>query len=117
MRQPLARVIDSAAHLGSVTDELNSGTDPVALAHRVAADPAELPRALAQLLEADFVSDRIRLDAHVRLSAGASSTTLRIPTPWTAPVLLSRPGRPFSPAECVRAHRLADIARTYALAG
>ena len=80
-------------------------------------DPAELPHALAKLLDASLVNDRKRIDTEAGTAVGEGATTLRIPTPWTAPVLLSRPGRPFTAAECVRAHRLADIAMGHALAG
>lgn len=82
------------------------------LAGRVAANPAELPQAVATLLDAVLVTDRERINTHSSPAIGADMTTLRIPSPWTAPLLFDRPGRPFTPAESARAHRLAMIAET-----
>lgn len=93
------------------------GGECFGLADRVAADPAELPRLVAMLLDATLVVDCKWISATSGSTAGGGTTTLQIPTPWTAPVLLSRPGRPFTPAEYVRAHRLADLARGFAIAG
>ena len=87
------------------------------LAGRVAANPAELPQAVATLLDALLVTDRSRLTTHVSPAIGADVTTLRIPSPWTAPLLFDRPGRPFTPAESARAHRLAMIAEMAFAAG
>jgi predicted amino acid-binding ACT domain protein len=83
------------------------------LAGRVAANPVELPQAVATLLEAAVVSDRQRLEGRSS-HTGPGTETLRIPSPWTAPLLFDRPGRPFSPAESARAHRLAVIAEAAA---
>jgi len=80
------------------------------LAGRVAANPEALPQAVATLLDARLVTDRARLSVHPPSADGAAVTTLRIPSPWTAPLLFSRPGRPFTPAESARAHGLAAIA-------
>ena len=87
------------------------------LAGRVAADPAALPQAVAPLLDAVLVTDRERLTTHSSANGGMHPTTLRIPSPWTAPLLFDRPGRPFTPAESARAHRLAMIAETSFAAG
>lgn len=82
-----------------------------------AADPAGLPRTLAKLFDAAVVNHRKRIHTTSGSATGPGSTTLLIPTPWTAPVLLSRPGRPFTPTECALARRLADIAGGHAIAG
>lgn len=82
------------------------------LAGRVAANPADLPQAVAALLDAVLVTDRERIDSHSSPAVGVDLTTLRIPSPWTAPLMFDRPGRPFTPAESARAHRLAMIAET-----
>lgn len=80
------------------------------LAGRVAGNPAELPQAVATLLDAVLVTDRKRIEANSSPATNAHTTTLRLPSPWTAPLLFNRPGRPFTPAESARAHRLAIIA-------
>jgi len=87
------------------------------LAGRVAANPADVAQAVATLLDAVPVTDRERLNSHSSPAVGADVTTLRIPSPWTAPLLFDRPGRPFTPAESARAHRLAMIAETAFVAG
>jgi hypothetical protein len=86
------------------------------LAGRVAANPAELAQAVATLLDAVLVTDRERINTHSSPATGAGVTTLRIPSPWTAPLLFDRPGRPFTPAESARAHRLAVIAEMASIA-
>jgi hypothetical protein len=83
------------------------------LAGRVVANPVELPQAVATLLDAAVVSDRQRLEGRSS-PTGPGTETLRIPSPWTAPLVFDRPGRPFSPAESARAHRLAVIAEAAA---
>ena len=83
------------------------------LAGRVAANPAELPQAVATLLDAVLVTDRRRIEANSSPATDARMTTLRLPSPWTAPLLFDRPGRPFTPAESARAHRLATIAEQH----
>lgn len=96
---------------------VDAETRALDLAGRVAANPAELAQAVATLLDAVPVTDRSRLTALVCPAVGADMTTLRIPSPWTAPLLFDRPGRPFTPAESAGAHRLAMIAEmTYAAA-
>jgi hypothetical protein len=44
-------------------------------------------------------------------------TVLKIPTAWDVPLLISRPGEPFTPAESARANRLAELAETVLLTG
>jgi len=82
------------------------------LAGRVAGNPAELPLAVATLLDAVLVTDRERICTDSSPARDAGMTTLRIPSP-TAPLLFDRPGRPFTPAESARAHRLAVIAEKH----
>ncbi len=45
---------------------------------------------------------------------GPSPDILKIPTAWHGPLVFSRPGEPFSPAESARAHRLAELAEILA---
>lgn len=78
------------------------------LAHAVVADPATLPAALAALLDAEIATDTKRIDLPPRHDPGHS---LRIPSPWNAPLILQRPGRPFTPTEAARARRLARCCR------
>ena len=71
-----------------------------------AGTPAELPYAAAELLSAQRVSpDRVVPDAW-----HAARTVLKVPTPWDTPLVLIRPGVPFTPAEEARAARLAELA-------
>jgi len=80
------------------------------LAGRVAGNPAELPQAVATLLDAVQVTEGERNHTNSSPPTDAAMTTLRIQSPWTTPLLFDRPGRPFTPAESARAHRLALIA-------
>ena len=73
---------------------------------RVAAAPAELPLAVAELLHAQIVPPS------GGWSASDDGTRLKIPTAWQGPITFSRPGEPFTPAESARAHRLAELAET-----
>lgn len=81
-------------------------TRALSLAARVAAAPAELPFAAAELLGAQ----RVPADRVVPPEWHEAGTTLAVPTPWDAPLVLSRPGVPFTPAEIARAARLAELA-------
>ena len=78
-------------------------TGALSLAARIAANPDELPLAVAELL-------------HARIEAGPETdgSVLRIPTAWHGPITFSRPGEPFTPAESARAHRLAELAEILA---
>ncbi len=92
-------------------------TGALSLAVRVAADPAELDLAVAELLRARIVPAREA--AHEKCSSGPTplaepGTVLRIPTAWHGPVTFFRPGEPFTPAESARAHRLAELAELLA---
>jgi len=104
--------VDTTSALALVDVE----TRALDLAGRVADNPAHLPQAVATLLDATLVTDRVRTDRKSIGAIGAGTATLRIPSPWTAPLLFDRPGRPFTPAESARAHRLAIIAETAAAA-
>lgn len=81
-------------------------TRALSLAARVAAAPAELPFAAAELLAAQ----RVPVDRAVPDAWHAAGTVLKVPTPWDAPLVLIRPGVPFTPAEEARAARLAELA-------
>lgn len=81
-------------------------TRALSLAARVAEAPAELPYAAAELLGAQRVAaEKVLPDAW-----HAARTVLKVPTPWDAPLVLIRPGVPFTPAEEARAARLAELA-------
>jgi hypothetical protein len=78
-------------------------TNALSLSARLVADPSELPHAVAELLGARLVTDR--------LAAGDSSPhLLKIPSPWSGLFAFTRAGEPFTPAESARAHRLAQVA-------
>ena len=98
-------------------------TKALSLASRIAANPAELPLAVAELLRANVVSTsdpaantRPAGAANGRTASGSqvAGTALKIPTAWHGPLLFSRPGEPFTPAESARAHRLAELAEILA---
>lgn len=81
-------------------------TRALALAARVAESPTELPYAAAELLAAQ----RVPADRVVPDEWHAARTVLKVPTPWDEPLVLIRPGVPFTPAEEARAARLAELA-------
>ncbi|MCA4133475.1 amino acid-binding protein [Arthrobacter sp. M4] len=108
-------------------------TKALSLAARVAANPDELPLAVAELLGANIVAQDTEGSTHhpglpsdsQPRTAGAFSTPpppaavdpsalLKIPTAWHGPLVFSRPGEPFTPAESARAHRLAELAEILA---
>ena len=95
-------------------------TGALSLAARIAANPAELPLAVAELLRAriDARPDTATGTATPAVKAGtvpaADGTVLRIPTAWHGPITFVRPGEPFTPAESARAHRLAELAEIIA---
>ncbi len=80
-------------------------TGALSLAARIAANPEELPLAVAELLRA-----RIEPAGPVPVDG----SVLRIPTAWHGPITFSRAGEPFTPAESARAHRLAELAEILA---
>jgi hypothetical protein len=91
-------------------------TKALSLAARIAATPAELPLAVAELLSARILdpgseSARVQQNGAQTNDAG---TLLRIPTAWHGPITFFRPGEPFTPAESARAHRLAELAEILA---
>ena len=84
-------------------------TKALTLAARVAVNPEELPLAVAEMLDAQVVTDLGQTQG--RSYRGAENgTTLRIPSPWTGLFVFSRPDEPFTPAESARANRLSQIA-------
>lgn len=88
-------------------------TGALSLAARIAANPAELPLAVAELLHARIEPAPDAGAASPQGTAGGG-TVLRIPTAWHGPITFSRPGEPFTPAESARAHRLAELAEILA---
>jgi hypothetical protein len=98
-------------------------TKALSLASRIAANPAELPLAVAELLRANVVgtddpgaTSPPTEAATGRAASGSqvAGTALKIPTAWHGPLVFSRPGEPFTPAESARAHRLAELAEILA---
>ncbi|MDR6686448.1 hypothetical protein J2Y41_002009 [Arthrobacter sp. 1088] len=90
-------------------------TKALSLATRIAGNPKELPHAVAELLSAKVVPNDPENPA-AEASAGVERSTdiLKIPTAWHGPLVFSRPGEPFTPAESARAHRLAELAEILA---
>lgn len=89
-------------------------TRALALALRVAEDPAELQLAVAELLDAEPVMNPAHATGDGTGPKGGApardGTLLKIPSPWQGPLEFSRPRTPFTPAESARAHRLAELA-------
>jgi hypothetical protein len=81
-------------------------TSALSLAARIAGNPSELPLAVAELLSAGIVSESETPGQGI----AADGTLLKIPTAWDQPIIFTRPGNPFTPAESARAHRLAELA-------
>lgn len=79
-------------------------TRALGLAGRVAADPGELPLAIAELLGAQYLPDPdpARVPGGTLLEVEAESDR--------AAMTFLRTGEPFTPAEVARAHRLIDLA-------
>jgi hypothetical protein len=87
-------------------------TGALSLAARIAANPQELPLAVAELLRARIVTGPGTGSAEV--PPPVDGTVMKIPTAWHGPITFSRPGEPFTPAESARAHRLAELAEILA---
>jgi hypothetical protein len=85
-------------------------TKALTLAARVAVNPEGLPLAVAEMLNAQVVTDHLRLTHGCSDRGVDDGTTLRIPSPWTGLFVFSRTNEPFTPAESARANRLAQIA-------
>lgn len=88
-------------------------TRALTLATRVAGDPAELAPAIAELLAAEHLVDPPALPGP--RTGTLQPTVLKVPTTRHAPLVFSRPGEPFTPAESGRAHRLAELAEVVEL--
>jgi hypothetical protein len=86
-------------------------TKALTLAARVAVTPEELPLAIADLLDAQVVTDPQRIERCSALGAD-DRCTLQVPSPATGLFVFSRPDKPFTVAESCRANRLAQIAET-----
>ncbi|MGG5173096.1 amino acid-binding protein [Pseudarthrobacter sp. J1738] len=85
-------------------------TMALSLAIRVSERPAELGLAVAELLRA-----KLGLPDGERYP-GEEACVMKLPTAFGPPLVLSRPGEPFTPAESARAHRLAELAERTELA-
>ena len=88
-------------------------TKALSLAARIAATPAELPLAVAELLSARILDPGSESARH-GAETNDAGTLLKIPTAWHGPITFFRPGEPFTPAESARAHRLAELAEILA---
>lgn len=89
-------------------------TKALSLASRIAGSPGELPLAVAELLQAHIIP-ATDSDGHPTPQGTEDpGTILKIPTAWHGPIIFSRPGEPFTPAESARAHRLAELAEILA---
>jgi hypothetical protein len=84
-------------------------TKALTLAARVAVSPDELPQAVAEMLNAQIVTDPKLIQDHSGLRTDDGST-LKVPSPWSGLFVFSRPNEPFTRAESCRANRLAQIA-------
>jgi hypothetical protein len=84
-------------------------TKALTLAARVALTPEELPLAVAEMLDAQVVTDLQLIQGGSEPGAD-DGTTLQVPSPWSGLFVFSRPDEPFTPAESCRANRLAQIA-------
>ncbi|TDD62656.1 amino acid-binding protein [Kribbella antibiotica] len=85
---------------------MDGQTKALSLAARVVSDPTELPHAVAELLGAQLITDRVLLAGPLP----GDGTVLKIPSPWSGMFAFGRPGEPFTPGESARAHRLAQLA-------
>jgi hypothetical protein len=84
-------------------------TKALTLAARVALTPEELPLAVAEMLDAQVVTDPQLIQGGSEPGAD-DGTTLQVPSPSTGLFVFSRPDEPFTPAESCRANTLAQIA-------
>jgi hypothetical protein len=84
-------------------------TKALTLAARVAVTPEELPLAVAEMLDAQVVTD-LRLIQDGSEPGADDGTTLQVPSPSTGLFVFTRPDEPFTPAEYCRANTLAQIA-------
>ncbi|MEO5317750.1 amino acid-binding protein [Arthrobacter sp. CC3] len=95
-------------------------TKALSLAARIAVNPQELSLAVAELLSAKIVTPAHETPVPEQPTPEPASAVvhagsiLKIPTAWHGPLMFSRPGEPFTPAESARAHRLAELAETLA---
>lgn len=108
-------------------------TKALSIAARVAGNPDELALAVAELLSAQLVPSGRAQAGQIPAEAApgratrapeagsgvgqgerTAGTLLKIPTAWHGPLVFSRPGEPFTPAESARAHRLAELAEILA---
>ena len=101
---------DMSAHVWPMTALalLDGPTQALTLAARVTADPGELPLAVAEMLGARVVTDRL-WGGDARGGGPPDPAVLRIPSPWNGLFIFAR-DEPFTPAESARANRLAEIA-------
>ena len=91
-------------------------TRALMLAHRLIREPGALRPVLAELLSAATVEWRAQQDEAREgqdedegEAAGRESTVIRVRDCHAGVVLVSRPGIPFTPAECARVRAMADL--------
>lgn len=84
-------------------------THALTLAHRLIREPEALRLVLAELLSSADVEWRADED-DLRERGGADNAVIRVRDPRAGVVVVSRPGIPFTPAECARAQAMADLA-------
>ncbi len=95
---------------------VDTPTQFISVAARVARDPDELAAALALLLgegESDLCRVHWRAD-DTTTRAGFTATTMALPDPAGGTIHVERAEPPFTPAEYARAHALVDLAATIA---
>jgi predicted amino acid-binding ACT domain protein len=85
-------------------DLVDPPTRTLGLAIRAAADPRALPDALAELLRATVIGE-----SALKGASDGDGTTVRLLDHTGTPVILSRPGLPFTAAELSRAEVLVDL--------
>lgn len=96
---------------------VDTPTQLIGLAARVARDPEELGQALALLLgegASDLCQVTWRPD-ETTTRAGFTATVMALPDPAGGTLYLEREAPPFTPAEYARAHALVDLAGTASL--
>jgi hypothetical protein len=86
---------------------VDATTKALSEAVRVAANPADLPRAVADLLGAELV---IGGPGAPTSHLSGDATMIKVHSRWHGALVFARPGQPFTPAESARAHRLAELA-------
>jgi predicted amino acid-binding ACT domain protein len=96
--------VDIVVAAADTHDLVDPPTRALDLAVRAASDARLLPDALAELLRATAVREPARTNA-----SNVDGETMQLRDHTGAPVILSRPGLPFTAAELARAEALIDL--------